>query len=145
MTPGLVKLPRAGRPGFASLDAHRTAFWLASHPPPCLSASQGWPRHLACPCGHAEMRCRSPGGGQPVDGYPHAPHAILMHDVGNVRSDLIAVTLRKDCSWRNRRVSPSTAFRLILPVHMTNLEGALRGRLDSFAKPSVNGRYLRTR
>jgi hypothetical protein len=28
--------------------------------------------------------------------------------------------------WRKRRVSPSAAFRPILPVHMTDLEGALR-------------------
>jgi hypothetical protein len=60
------------------------------------------------------------------------------------------VTLRKDCSWRNGRVSQSTAFRLIPPVYMTNLEGALWvepfhsvvGRLGSSVR--LEPQYLQT-
>jgi hypothetical protein len=46
-------------------------------------------------------------------------------------------------SWRNCRVSPSTARRFIPPVYMTDLEGALRGRLHPFGATSVNDRDLR--
>ena len=46
--------------------------------------------------------------------------------------------------WRNLRLQPKSAFSRLSPVHRANLEGAVKGRLRPFAKPSGNIRYLRT-